>query len=128
MTDNENGDRKKITAFLEPDLHRAASVKLAQKGGKPAGFSFQSVVSELLADWVGGKREVQPPATQPGPDRYREDLERLVRVLENGSSEDRAALRSVLKSYDRPTQEPKGMPPNPSRSSRSSRDQHRPSR
>lgn len=129
MKDNEQDDRKKITVFVDSDTHKAAAVKLAQKGGKPAGYSFQSVLEDLLADWAGGKREVAPSPEKPGVERYREDLDRLLRVLENGSSEERAALRSVLKSYDRiPATESRGMPPNPSRSSRSGRDQTRPAR
>lgn len=134
MKDNEQDDRKKITVFVDPELHKAASVKLAQKGGKPAGYSFQSVVTELLADWTGEKKEVQIQPEKVSSDRYREDLQRLLDVLEHGSASERDLIRSTIKHHAEALRgrdsksEPKGMPPNPSPSSRSPRNQSRPAR
>lgn len=129
---NEQDDRKKITVFVDPGVHKEAAVKLAQLGGKPAGYSFQSVLEQLLAEWAGGKREVEAQPDKASQDRYRDDLDRLVRVLEHGTSEDRNMVRRLIKNCAEAlpgVAEPvKGVPPNPSRSSRSVGEQRRPAR
>lgn len=100
MKDKENRTRKKITVFVPNELHKAASVKLAQKGGKPEGWSFQSVLEELLAEWSGGKREVAAPEPpMSGPERYRADLENLIEVLEHGTQEDRLLVRGMVRHH-----------------------------
>jgi len=124
----EKDDRKKITLFVEPDTHTAAAVKLAQMGGVPAGYSFQSVLEQLLAEWLGGKRQVDAQAAVSS-DRYRDDIERLLRVLEKGTAEDRTLIRGLIKRYDDAVQDAqKPVAPNPLRSSKPARDQHRPAR
>lgn len=131
MKANEKDDRKKITLFVESDLHKAAAVKLAQLGGVPAGYSFQSVLEELLAEWSGGKREVEPQPEKPVADRYREDLDRLLDVLEHGSPSERELVRGLVKHHAEALHArsgPKVVTPHPSRSSRSARDQSRPAR
>lgn len=131
MKDNENDDRKKITVFVDPELHKAASVKLAQKGGKPAGYSFQSVVTELLADWTGGKKDVQIQPEKVASERYRDDLQRLLEVLEHGSPSERDLVRSTIRHHAEALKgrsDANPVPPNPSRSSRAAKDQPQPRR
>jgi hypothetical protein len=123
----EKDDRKKITLFVDAETHRASAIKLAELGGVPAGYSFQTVLQQLLAEWAGGKREVEAQPEKPlGPERYRQDLERLLDVLEHASPSDRDIVRGVVQRYAKDLQkhpEPvKAMPPNPSRSSKSARD------
>jgi len=108
-------------------------VKLAEKGGKPNGFSFQSVITSLLREWAGGARVVIPEATKadiPGPDRYRDDLERLLRVLENGSPGDRTLIRGMITMADDALagRRPKDVPANPIPSSKTPPNRPRPSR
>lgn len=133
MKDKANSGPKKITVFVPDDVHTATAVKLAEKGGKPKGFSFQSVITGLLRQWAGGTLAVTPEATKaeiPGPDRYREDLERLLRVLESGSPGDRQLIRGMITMADDALagRKPKESTLNPLRSSRKPPDQARPSR
>jgi hypothetical protein len=129
LKNNEQDDRKKITVFVDPVIHKDAAIKLAQLGGKPAGFSFQSVLEQLLAEWAGGKREVAAQPDKGAHDRYSEDLERLVRVLEGGTPEDRIMVRRMIKNCAEALAQPvKAMPPNPSRSSSSPKKSAHPAR
>lgn len=123
MKDKANSGPKKITVFLPDDVHTASAVKLAEKGGKPKGFSFQSVITSLLREWAGGARAVIPEASKveiPGPDRYRDDLARLLRVLENGSPGDRQLIRGMITMADDALagRKPKDVPVNPIPSSK----------
>lgn len=123
MKNKDNTGPKKITVFVPDEVHTAAATLLAQKGGKPKGFSFQSVVTSLLREWAGGTRSVIPEPSKPevpGPDRYREDLERLLRVLENGSASDRTLIRGMITLADDALtgRKPKEVPVNPSPSSK----------
>lgn len=117
----EKDDRKKITLLVQPKIHKAASIKLAEEGGVPAGYSFQTVLESLLDQWTGGQREAHIAPKHPtGPDRYRDDVERLLRVLEKGSASDRSLIRGLITMADDALtgQKSKDVPVNPSQSSK----------
>jgi hypothetical protein len=129
----EKDDRKKITLFVDAETHRASAVKLAQLGGVPAGYSFQTVLQQLLAEWAIGKREVAAQPEPLGPERYREDLKRLVEVLEHASSTVRDLVRGLIRHHaealrERAQDTKQQVAPNPLRSSRPAGDQRRSSR
>lgn len=52
-------DRKKITLLVDQKVYQAAAIRLAELGGHPAGYSFQSVLVELLAQWAGVEHEAE---------------------------------------------------------------------
>jgi hypothetical protein len=125
LKDKDKAGRKKTTAFIEPELHQQVKVKIAQT----PGASIQKVVTALLTDWVGGKRQVEiQPEPTPGPDRYRADLENLLEVLERGTPEDRSLVRGLINRSAEAVRGRKAAPVNPLPSSRSRRDQHPPRR
>ena len=131
MKDNEIQPKLiTITTRIREDLVgqvEQAMSKSRRKGSTSAQDVYNAALEAFFRD-----RLPHQPIKSTAPEAYQDDLERLRRILQNSSREDRDFLRSALSRcekdlHERP-KEPKAVTPNPIRSSRSAKDQHRPSR
>lgn len=129
MKGKNKNEAAKATAMIPLPVHSAAVEKLNKLGGRKSNFSFQWLIETLIGEWVAGERKIQ--SAPPKPREFQDDLERLQRVLDGGTPSQKRILRDLLKDYTGSLDSaPKTevTPPNPSRSSRTTRDQPQPRR
>jgi hypothetical protein len=88
--------RKKLTIFLEDDLHRPARIRIADED-----TSFQAVLEGLIREWLSGGMEPAAALAKvrkcDGPERAAHDL--LEEIFATGSEEDIAGITVNLANF-----------------------------
>ena len=122
--------RINLSVRVREDLVDRLDAKIKELDRRGDRWNKQRVFDGLLEDWLGGKRSVSTESKSS--DRYQQDLERLLDVLEHAAPKERELLRGLIQHHaealhGRP-ENVKVMPPNPSRSSSSPKKSAHPAR